>query len=124
MAGRLRAPVQGIAMTKIIENSAFKIATEIPRAEQAVDSALLALSGLIGSLVQARRDTGVPPSTGQASLIRLTKVQTSLVSASSDILRVHGELLDINREFGGLDVRKCPESGNASKDRPSLSAVA
>ena len=111
-------------MTNMIDRNAALIAGEIPNTEARIDDALLAVSNLISTLVQARLETGVPAATGQASLIRLAKAQMSLVSVSSDVLRVHGELLDINKEFGGLDVHECPKTAQADQEKPKLSIVA
>jgi hypothetical protein len=47
----------------------------------------------------------------------------SLIEASSDVLRVHGELVRIGRETAGLDVHEdCPPASGAAK--PHLAAVA
>src|SRR3546814_19582259 len=64
------------------------------------------------SMVTARRESGAPAKTGQATILRLAKAQMSLVDVSSDVLRIHGDLLEIGKEMGSYDLRDCP-SGSA-----------
>ena len=111
-------------MTKITETNASRIAGAVPNTESSLDNAMLALSSLIGTLIQARQETGVPAATGQASIIRLTKAQSSLVAISNDVLRVHGELLDIQKEVGVGDLHECPQWASAESDKRHLRSVA
>lgn len=104
-------------------DSAIRLQRDVPEAEASIDDALIAVSSLMASLVTARRETGVPAKTGQATIQRLAKAQMSLIEASSDVLRVHGELAKIGRESAGLDVHEdCPPASGAAK--PHLVAVA
>lgn len=108
-------------MSKI--ESANRLRRHMPAAEASIDDALIAVSSLMASVVTARRETGVPARTGQATIHRLAKAQMSLIEASSDVLRVHGELVRIGRETAGLDVHEdCPPASGAAK--PHLAAVA
>ncbi len=109
-------------MPQSIPLMAARLEREVPTAEAKVDDAIIALSSLMTSMVTARRETGVPAQTGQSSILRLAKAQMSLVSVSSDVLRVHGELLDIGKEMGSYDLRDCPKG--AQESTPHLSAVA
>src|SRR3546814_12520566 len=70
----------------------------------------------------ARRESGAPAKTGQATILRLAKAQMSLVDVSSDVLRIHGDLLELGKEMGSYDLRDCP-SGSA-ETTPHLAAVA
>ena len=109
-------------MTKNVPLMAARLQREVPSAEAKVDDAIIALSSLMASMVTARRETDVPASTGQATILRLAKAQMSLVGVSNDVLRVHGELLDIGREMGSFDIRDCPPaSGEITRH---LAAVA
>ncbi len=100
-----------------------RIQREVPAAEARIDDALIAVSSLMASIVTARRETDVPAKTGQATIQRLAKAQMSLIEASSDVLRVHGELVKIGRETAGLDVHEeCPNIARAAT--PHLAAVA
>lgn len=109
-------------MTKNAPLLAARLQREVPTAEAKIDEAIIALSSLMASMVTARRETAVPASTGQATILRLAKAQMSLVRVSNEVLRVHGELLDIGREMGSFDIRDCPRpSGEATRH---LAAVA
>lgn len=108
-------------MPQSIPVMAARLEREVPAAEAKVDDAIIALASLMTSMVTARRETGVPARTGQASILRLAKAQMSLVSVSSDVLRVHGDLLDIGKEMGSYDLRDCPNV--AQETKPHLSAV-
>lgn len=109
-------------MTKMIPLMAARLECDVPSAEAKVDDAIIALSSLMTSMVTARRETDVPANTGQATILRLAKAQMSLVGVSNDVLRVHGELLDIGKEMGSFDIRDCPPpSGKISSH---LAAVA
>lgn len=101
---------------------AARLQRDEPDAEAKVDDAIIALSSLMTSMVTARRETDVPSGTGQAIILRLAKAQMSLVGVSNDVLRVHGELLDIGRGMGGYDIRKCPKASEGIT--PHLAAVA
>ena len=92
-----------------------RLERDVPSAEFRIDDALVAVSTLMTSVVTARRDTaGMPPARGQASMRRLVKAQLSLLDAGADILRVHGELVEIGRETAGYDLHECPDVVSAS----------
>lgn len=99
---------------------------DVPAAEAKVDDAIIALSSLMTSMVTARRETGVSAKTGQATIIRLAKAQMSLVGVSNDVLRVHGDLIEIGieigKEMGSYDLRDCPKGSQEAT--PRLAAVA
>lgn len=84
----------------------MRIAREMREAEKALDDALVRQSSLLTAMVTARRETGVAPFTGQGALMRLVRSQQTLLSASGDIARVHGELLKVQESVTGFD--KCP----------------
>ena len=104
------------------ENIPFTLARlrrQVPTAEYRIDDALIAVSSLMTSVVTARRDTpGVPAVRGH----RLAKVQSALVGASGEVLRVHGDLVDIAQETAGLDLHECPALAEAGADRSSAAA--
>lgn len=96
-------------MSDTIHIHVARLERDVPSAELRIDDALIAVSTLMTSVVAARRDTaGVPPSRGQASMRRLVKAQLSLIDASADVLRVHGELVEIGRATAGYDLHECP----------------
>jgi hypothetical protein len=93
-----------MTMTFAVAN--MRVARDVREAERALDEALLRHSELFASMVAARREAGLDPFTGHEALLRLTKSQQSLLDAGGDLARVHGQLLDIQREKGGAD--ECP----------------
>lgn len=92
---------------------AARLQRDVPHAEGRVDDSLIAISSLMTSVVTARRETGLPPKTGQGAILRLAEAQLSLVKVSGEILRVHGELAEIGKETAGYDLRECPASALA-----------
>lgn len=100
-----------------------QISQDLPQTEYSIDQALLSVSDLMSTLIEARISSGVPASTGQAAILRLAKAQMALVDASSDVLRVHGELKKIGKEYAGHDIHECPPAA-AQKGHPELSIVA
>ncbi|MEP2988210.1 MAG: hypothetical protein ABJN65_08155 [Parasphingorhabdus sp.] len=100
-----------------------QIKRDLPQTEASVDEALISVSELMSTLVQARLSAGVPASTGQVAIRRLAKAQMALVDASTDVLRVHGELKKIGKEYAGWDTHECPELAVAKGDA-KLSIVA
>lgn len=100
-----------------------RLEKEVPDAEVRIDDALIAVSSLMTSVVSARREVeGVPPAKGQATIQRLAKAQLALIDASGDVLRVHGDLVQIGKETAGYDLHECPAlTGPAA---PKLQAVA
>ena len=99
-------------MTMKIEVARVRISREINDAETALNDALLKQTELFASLLRARRDAADSAFEGQDALMRLAKSQNSLLSAGGDLARVHGRLLEINREVGGL-ASDCPDDWKA-----------
>lgn len=92
-----------------------RLQEEIPAAERTIDDALIAVSSLMTSAVTARRDTGgVPATRGHAAIRRIAKVQNTLIDASGDVMRIHGELVEIGRESAGYDLHECPKVAGAN----------
>lgn len=93
-------------MTMTLPVASMRVARDIREAEQALDDALIRHSTLFKTMVLARQETGMAPFTGHEALLRLAKSQQALLDAGGDLARVHGALLDIQREMGGAD--ECP----------------
>jgi hypothetical protein len=95
-------------MTMNLTVATARLVREVPAAEASLDDAMISVSSLMKSMIQARRDTGVAPSTGQATIARLARAQMSLVTATNDVLRVHNDLAKLAQVHAGLDVHeKC-----------------
>src|SRR5688500_8316216 len=93
-------------MSMTVPVAQMRIARDISAAEQALDYALIRLSSLMPAMFSARRDTGASPSTGNEALLRLAKAQQALLEAGGNLARVHGSLLDVQREMNVGD--ECP----------------
>ncbi|GGJ41182.1 hypothetical protein CDQ92_08305 [Sphingopyxis bauzanensis] len=110
-------------MSENIQFAVARLRRQVPTAEHRIDDALIAVSTLMTSVVTARRDTlGVPAIRGHATIQRLARVQSALVGASGDVLRVHGDLADIAQETAGLDLHECPALAAPSADRSKAAA--
>jgi len=96
----------------------MRIARDISEAERALDEALIRHSSLFTTMVAARRETGSAPFTGQEALLRLAKAQQALLDAGGNLARVHGSLLDVQREMGIAD--ECPPEDQRTKGAASL----
>src|SRR3546814_1959393 len=75
-------------MPENLKAMTLRLQQDVPLAEASLDSALIAFSTLMTSVVTARQRVGVAPQAGQASIMRLAKAQLSLVEVSGDVLRV------------------------------------
>jgi hypothetical protein len=93
-------------MSMTVPVAQMRIARDISAAEQALDEALIRHSSLFTTMVSARRETGSGPFTGHEALLRLAKAQQALLEAGGNLARVHGSLLDVQREMGIAD--DCP----------------
>ncbi len=111
-------------MSYEIKKATDQIGQDMPHTEYSIDQALVSVSNLMSTLVNARLTTGVPASTGQAAILRLAKAQMALVDASSDVLRVHGELKKIGKEYSGPDLHECPPAQASAKEDLKLTVVA
>ena len=98
-------------MTMTTDIARLRIARKIQATEAALDHALTLQSELFATMIEARRETGSGPALGQETLLRMAKVQQSLLDAGGDLARVHGRLLEISVEKGIVD--DCPPSANA-----------
>jgi hypothetical protein len=93
-------------MSMTVPVAQMRIAREISAAERALDEALIRQSSLFTTMVSARRETGAAPFTGHEALLRLAKSQQALLEAGGNLARVHGSLLDVQREMGVAE--ECP----------------
>jgi hypothetical protein len=93
-------------MSMTVPVAQMRIARDIGEAEKALDEALIRQASLFATMVSARRETGAHPFTGHEALLRLAKSQQALLEAGGNLARVHGSLLDVQREMGAGD--DCP----------------
>lgn len=93
-------------MSMTVPVARMRIARDISEAERALDEALIRQSSLFTTMVAARRETGSEPFVGHEALLRLAKSQQALLEAGGNLARVHGQLLDVQREMGVAE--ECP----------------
>jgi hypothetical protein len=93
-------------MTMTVPVAQMRIARDINEAERALDEALIRQSSLFTTMVSARRETGGDPFLGHEALLRLAKSQQALLEAGGNLARVHGSLLEVQKEVCGAD--DCP----------------
>ena len=96
-------------MSMTVPVAQLRIARDIRQAEDALNEALLRQSSLFTTMVSARQETGTDAFVGHEALLRLAKSQQALLDAGGNLARVHGQLLDVQREMGVGD--ECPEEG-------------
>jgi hypothetical protein len=100
-------------MTMTTEVARLRIANKIQATEAALDQALTLQAELFATMIAARRETGSSPALGQDTLLRLAKVQQSLLDANGDLARIHGRLLEISVEKGSIE--DCPPATAANE---------
>jgi len=93
-------------MSMTVPVAQMRIARDISEAEKALDEALIRHSSLFTTMVSARLETGSAPFTGHEALLRLAKAQQALLEAGGNLARVHGSLLEVQKEVCGVD--ECP----------------
>ena len=99
-------------MTMTTEVARLRIANKIQATEAALDQALTMQAELFATMIEARRETGSGPALGQDTLLRLAKVQQSMLDAGGDLARIHGRLLEISVEKGSVE--DCPPTAKAA----------
>ena len=109
-------------MPMTVEVAQLRIARDIRQAEDALNDALLKHSSLFTSMVSARRETDAGPFAGHEALLRLVKTQQALLDAGGNLARVHGSLLDVQRELGVGD--ECPPNEPREVEEPAGQRVA
>lgn len=94
-------------MSMNLSAATARISRQLPEAELSLDSALIAATRLMETMLLARysgRDAGeVRAFAGQAAIMRLARSQRSLIESQNDMIRVHRELLSVGREVKAID---------------------
>jgi hypothetical protein len=113
------------SMTDIIQSDAQTLRKLIREAEAVSDEAMIAMARLKQAMLAARQNPEVPVHTGQRAIMRLVQAESEAVAMSSNLFRVHSELLDIARTVGGIDDDgRSPIEGNATAPEEVRSAKA
>ena len=100
-----------------------RLQREVPEAEAAIDEAMLRVSSVMTTTLQARKDVAEKSTDGQAALLRLHKSFGDLLGAQSEMLRAHGELRKTGVEYGMPDEEYCPPK-QAELDAPEIVSAA
>lgn len=97
----------------------------VREAEALADETIIAMARLKQAMLAARQNPDVEVHTGQRALMRLTEAETSALTMSTNLLRVHDELSKVARVHAGgdLDVDTVIPSG-AMTAVPSLRSMA
>ena len=95
-----------MAMTQ--DAATTRIIRQLAEAEQALDCFLAQNATLVATVVQASLDAGAPVGEAQAILMRLARTQQSIVSARSDLVHAHSDLLKVGQTRGSMPDGPCP----------------
>lgn len=93
-----------------LHNATARIARQVNASETSLNEALVQVSALLHSAAIAQKAFPDASATRvQSALLHLIKTMTSLVEARGEILRTHGQLLDIAKEMGATELPECPD---------------
>lgn len=93
-----------------LHNATARIARQVNASESSLDEALVQVSALLNSATIAQQAfPDAPAARVQSSLLHLVKTMTCLVEARGEMVRTHGQLLDLAREMGATERPECPD---------------
>ena len=97
-------------MSRVILSAARQISGEVRSSEDGFDLALANNARLVASLLDARREAGLPASVGRDALNRALEAISYGAKARESLLDMHRELAGLNlRELATGDLSECPE---------------
>jgi hypothetical protein len=97
-------------MSREILPAARQIRGEVRSLEDGFDLALASNARLVASLLDARRETGVPVHVGRAALNHALEAISHGAKARESLLQAHGELASLSlRELATGDLSECPD---------------
>lgn len=95
--------------------SARRIAGELRTSENDCDLALANNARLVATLLDARREAGLPAGTAREAVGRAVEAISYSAKARDMLLDAHRELAQLNlRELAAGDLSECPESWRLS----------
>jgi ABC-type protease/lipase transport system fused ATPase/permease subunit len=106
---------------------AKKLAVDLWRAEQAVDTAFVALTQLASTLPEARKTISLPSTSGQTAFDCVTQAITQTSMARASVIALHNEFTALQKD-AGLNVvgygtcTEMPARGAANCDVPAVAA--
>lgn len=101
---------------KIIEQSAFEVATQVRAVEDSIESALIELAELQSRMIRARAAVGVSIGTGHEALEQVASALHGLVAARGGMASAHAKLVEARQQVPGLrtvsfgDAGECPDA--------------
>lgn len=101
-------------MSMSVAAATARLSREMPEAEAAIEDALVASASLLLTAATARRDTGVRAAETHAALLRLSKLNQTLIEASAEAVRAHHQLRKLHQEVTGGVADECPQIAIAS----------
>ena len=96
-------------MSMSVAAATARLSREMPEAEAAIEDALVASASLLLTAATARRDTGVRAAETHAALLRLSKLNQTLIEASGEAVRAHLQLRKLHQEVTGGTAEECPD---------------
>lgn len=104
-------------MSLTIDAATARILRELHASEATISEALVATSALMHSAALADRQIDqLPGLKSQVAFLHLQKMLSGLIDARGEALRVHSQLLDINREMGATESPYCPPRNSQSDE--------
>lgn len=101
-------------MPMTVAAATARLSRQVPETEAAIEDALVASASLLLTAATARRDTGVRAVGAHAAMLRLVKLNQTLIEASGEASRVHKELRKLDDDVrAGVDENECPPSAIA-----------
>lgn len=93
-----------------LHNATARIARQLDASETSLDEVLVQVSALLNSATIAQKEfSDAPAARVQSTLLHLVKTMTCLIEARGEMVRTHGQLLDIAREMGATELPYCPD---------------
>lgn len=102
-------------MSLNVPAAAARIRRQLRDAEAKADAALQASTALMTTMLEARSIQGVEVHTGQKAMLRLSRAQQAFVDGTSDLFRVHDEMVKVGRAVGIFE-EDTPPSGLSDQD--------
>lgn len=96
-------------MSLDINVATARLTRQMRESERAVADALVAITDLMQTAAQARRDVAADPVATHAAMLRLSKMASGILGVQADAMRAHGMLLDIAVETGATEEPDCPD---------------
>jgi len=98
-------------MSEFIHEIAAEVSPLILAAEEAAESAVVAIANLMAGAVAKRREAGILLGQAQPTVLMLHKALGQAIDSTSSVLRAHGQLQDQYRTLASDDVHAITAEG-------------